>query len=972
MKYKNTILFLFLFSSLTMAQVSYEGPDTGSVSSGVMVSTDNFTRVLSLAPPVERGIRNTIAPKYDKSIKSLVPPAAPKDANYFEDPSINKNNKLHKKSGVDGQPVLLQDFEGIPMTNSIPPDPTIAVGPNHILACVNSRFAIWDKNGNLLKNIDADDWYEGVLTAPGAFDPQIIYDHYAERWFMLWDSQRESPPRAHFLISISDDDDPTGTWYNYALPSNKMGKTTVNHWGDYPQIGFDEEAIYINSRQFTFGDSEKEYDLIRILNKVEYYSAAGGPVMWTDLYDISYPGWPNIKPDVIHPVLMYSNSSEYYFVHALRGGADFITLYRLTNPLTNPALTGVNIPVTSYDDSPDANQLGGGTPLIASNGSHIKTAPVYRDGYIWYVHSVGNPASASSTSLRYGKINVNTSSVVEEATFGAANHWYIFPSLAVDKDQNIAINYTRTSLTEYAGVFYTSRLATDPPGLNGSVLLKEGTGNYIVTFGGDRNRWGDYHGIYLDPVTEYNIWMFTEFAPETNTWGTWAGEIRLVPFSGIYLHTNKTEFDFGDVEVDIDSDPITAVISNYGLDDLTINSLAESDGPFRVITELTFPTTLQTYDSLIIEIVFNPPDTGDYDNFLEVSTNYPGFNGFDLNGYGYTVAPAAFNQIYGSSGIQNNGEILRIDISSGAGELIGPSLFPEIKSISVHPKTNVVYGVVSNFEESQIVRINANGGDSYNLFTVPVRDMYGISFDTSGTLYGVTKEGELYELDLFFKTATFVTDAEVPVSNIAFNPLTNELWASAYITFGPNKDRIFKINLNNGDTTLVGITGMGTINYALVFDGFGKLFAVTGAPSQINDFIHIDTLTGAGTVIGQVGYKNITGLAYIWDGLTSVEPDNASLIPSEFKLSQNYPNPFNPSTTIEFSLPVASDVKLYVYNILGELVDELINKSLTAGKHSVNWNVRNEMVSGVYFFELKASNVAGQGFADLKKMILMK
>ncbi|MDO8550250.1 MAG: FlgD immunoglobulin-like domain containing protein, partial [Ignavibacteria bacterium] len=735
---------------------------------------------------------------------------------------------------------------------------------------------------------------------------------------------------------------------------------------------------YINSRQFTFPSTSatKVYDRIRILNKSEYYAVTGGPVTWADIYNITYPG-SGSKPDVIHPSIHYSPSSEHYFVHTVRlQGVGFISLYRLTNPLTNPVLTGINIPVTFYNPAPNANQLGGGTPLISSNESGMKSSPIYRDGYLWAVHSVRNPTSPLSTSLRYYKIDVSTNAVSEEVTFGAADHWYIFPNLTIDKDQNIAINYTRTSLTEYAGAFYSTRLANDPPGLSGSTLLKEGLGNYVVTFGGTRNRWGDYQGIFLDPVTESNIWMFTEFASATNTWGTWVGEIRLVPFPGNYVYTNSSEFDFSDVEVNFNSDTLKAIISNYGLDDLTINSIADSVGPFHLATELTFPLTLETYDSLTIELVFAPTNTGDFEELLEVKSNNPDFVGFTLKGHGYNIATANFNQIYGSSGIQNNGEILTIDLSTGAGTLIGPSLFTEIKSISVDPKTNVVYGVVTNFFESQIVRINVEAGDSYTLFTVPVPDMYGISFDTSGVLYGATKEGHIYEIDFAADTALFKDSIGAPISNIAFNPRTNELWASSYVTFGANKDRVFKINLNTGDTTVVGKTGFNTVNYALVFDGFANLYAVTGTTNQNYNFIQIDTLTGEGTVIGSVGYKNITGLTYIWDGVTSVEEDNTSVIPTEFSLHQNYPNPFNPSTTIEFSLPVASKVKLTVYNILGEVVNVLIDNTLAAGLHSVNWNstnkAGNKMVSGVYFFELKASGNDGSEFSNLKKMILLK
>jgi hypothetical protein len=968
------LLFVFLFSTLTFGQVTYQGPATGSVSAGLMVSTDNFTRVLSLGEPIQRDIRNIIPPGIDKNIGQLIPPAAPPEANYFEDKNADKSlNKSLTQSGTS-QTVLLQDFVGLSMTNSIPPDPHIAVGPNHILATVNSRFAIWDKQGNLLSDIDADTWYASVLTNPGAFDPQIIYDHFDNRWFMLWDSQVDNPPRAHFLISISDDDDPTGIWYNYALPANVMGSDTVDSWGDYPQIGFDDQAIYINSRQFEFGGG-KTYDRIRILDKSEYYAATGGPVAWKDIYDISYPG-SAVRPDVIHPVIMYSTASEYYFVHAFRGTGNFISLYRLTNPLTTPVLAGVNIPVTSYFQAPDANQLGGGTPLIASNESHIKTAPVYRDGFIWYTHSVRHPTSTTSTSLRYGKINVGTNSVVEEATFGSINHWYLFPHLAIDKDQNIAINYTRTSLTEYAGAFYTTRLASDPPGLSGSKLLKEGAGNYVVTFGGTRNRWGDYQGIYLDPVTEYNIWMFTEYASDNNTWGTWVGEIRLVPFPGVYLYSSHTEFDFENVEVNFQSSTLDFVISNYGENQLTINSIPDSIGPFKRITDLSFPFNLDTYDSLTIEFIFAPTQAGEYEEFFTFSTNDLNFTGISLKGKGFQINPGMVEVLYASTGVSNNGLILTINLATGSGTTIGPSLFSDVNSLAINPKTGIIYGIATSLDETELLRVNSVDGDAYHLNTIPLGNISAICFDTLGTLYSVLRTGQIYSIDLANGDTTFVTSAGVNISGAAFNPLTNELWASALVVIGSNKDRIFKINLSTGDTTIIGNTGLNVVNNDIVFDGEGNLYAATGSATSVNNFISIDKQTGAGTVIGSIGFSNITGLTYLPSVITSVENEKDKVIPDLFSLNQNYPNPFNPSTTIEFSLPVTSDVKLTVYNILGEVVNILVNQQLNSGVHAVNWNSTNisgtRLGSGVYFLELKAKGDDGKEFSDMKKMILLK
>jgi hypothetical protein len=93
---------------------------------------------------------------------------------------------------------------------------------------------------------------------------------------------------------------------------------------------------------------------------------------------------------------------------------------------------------------------------------------------------------------------------------------------------------------------------------------------------------------------------------------------------------------------------------------------------------------------------------------------------------------------------------------------------------------------------------------------------------------------------------------------------------------------------------------------------------------------------------------------------------NSNGIPLVFKLYHNYPNPFNPASTIKFDVPIASDVKMIVYNTLGQEVSTLVNAHLGAGAYSVSWDASN-FPSGVYFYKITAGN-----FTDIQKMVLVK
>ncbi|MBD3402218.1 T9SS type A sorting domain-containing protein [candidate division GN15 bacterium] len=104
--------------------------------------------------------------------------------------------------------------------------------------------------------------------------------------------------------------------------------------------------------------------------------------------------------------------------------------------------------------------------------------------------------------------------------------------------------------------------------------------------------------------------------------------------------------------------------------------------------------------------------------------------------------------------------------------------------------------------------------------------------------------------------------------------------------------------------------------------------------------------------------------------VTDVDDDDLSL-PGTFALAQNYPNPFNPTTTISFSLPEQAQVTLCVFNVLGQEVRRLIDATLPAGEHQVEWRARDdrgrELSSGVYLYRLEAG-----GFSDVKKMLLVR
>ncbi|MDZ7376400.1 MAG: YCF48-related protein [candidate division KSB1 bacterium] len=131
----------------------------------------------------------------------------------------------------------------------------------------------------------------------------------------------------------------------------------------------------------------------------------------------------------------------------------------------------------------------------------------------------------------------------------------------------------------------------------------------------------------------------------------------------------------------------------------------------------------------------------------------------------------------------------------------------------------------------------------------------------------------------------------------------------------------------------------------------------------------------ANNVIGEVILNFVHNTSFTdiqWPGTTGVNDESAQTgVPGQFSLEQNYPNPFNPETTIRFSLPNASEVKLEIFNMVGQRVRLLVNGQLTAGVHAAKWDGKDDfgrlLSSGIYFYRIEADR-----FASTQRMVMMK
>jgi M6 family metalloprotease-like protein len=455
------------------------------------------------------------------------------------------------------------------------------------------------------------------------------------------------------------------------------------------------------------------------------------------------------------------------------------------------------------------------------------------------------------------------------------------------------------------------------------------------------------------------------------------GDFEIGPRLGVYAFGDPLTSDFGDVEINTVSDTLEWIVTNFGTDDLVITDIASVAGPFIRTSNHNFSLTLSSYDSVTIKVIFAPTAVGDYDEVLSITCNDPGFTGIQLTGHSYQIMVPYTDIFYASCGSGNNGNIITIDRETGMGTTLGSSLYGEIRSLAVNPLNDVLYGLVGGATNSEIVKVNAANGESFTIFTLNIPVLSGIDFDNSGILYASHQNGDIYTIDLTNGNYTLVTTATIELNAIAFNPSTNQLWGAIRKTFGLGKDSVYTVDITTGEATPVGVTGFSVMTNDLAFDEDNKLFGVTGTSNTEGKFFEINQVNGSGSLIGTgVGFNHTVGIAFSINGpISSVNSDN-EIIPEEFLLKQNYPNPFNPTTKIEFSLPVAADVQLIIYNILGQQVASLIKEQRSAGNYSIFWNADDskgmKLSSGIYLYKLKATGSDGSEFQETRKMILLK
>lgn len=456
--------------------------------------------------------------------------------------------------------------------------------------------------------------------------------------------------------------------------------------------------------------------------------------------------------------------------------------------------------------------------------------------------------------------------------------------------------------------------------------------------------------LLLLQILSYNIWAGS-ISGEISYSGSATGTIFIALFN----------------EPTLNSDPNVTTISQPG--SYIISDL--SDGTYYIVSVMSdnpdqmLPTDPYgfwgTFENLTPVVISGNNDvTGININLIDGTTENP--NPFAQ----YYVAPDAILQLPQETEPGNNGTL----VYNGSTILLYKHDYegaPSAKIFEINPESGAILNThYLNLQSSpngiswidKLVYRNgvlwADGGYGDPSGSGWVEGVFKVDISSSTSSNQIPFSQDFQEASGFACDGTnlFIGNADsLEVGGIVkFNPeLVTEVPSNLFITLS---DRVRSFTY--GDNTLwVGMDRINKFN-ASTSEYLGDL----EIPGFASDIFFDNKFWSYNESDNSISIYNLTTVG--------VEENTNLRVPEDFLLAQNYPNPFNPGTTISFSLPEGGNVKLTIYNLIGQEIGIIVNGYKDAGIHTINFD-GSDLNSGIYYYQLQAGS-----FVQTKKMILLK
>jgi hypothetical protein len=422
-------------------------------------------------------------------------------------------------------------FQGIQQTIYHPPSSNIAVGPQDVIQIVNSTVARYDRTGTLTNQTDLTQWFPGLypfticnsLNVPIACifgDVNINYDQMHGRFIMTLQVLDQTSRTSYLMISVSPGATYAGTWTSWALSLRNDGQTTTNFWGDFPQVGIDNTALYVTTNQFTFAPFTFQYAKLRIIKKSDLYSANPTSTLpYQDIFNLKNADntvASTLQVPHLRGRTQIATSNGFYMINASdTPNATYLTLWQINNPTSStPTVTRITLNnVWAYSYPTSAPQAGSTIPLDTGPSSFNRV--ILREGLMYTSQNTGY--ADEPDTVTYDLIDVINNRVTLQQRWVNGNFFYP----AFDVPASIGPGNTLPNNL----IVGTTTSPTGTLTFGGITNVKAGEDFYdLVAPGATAARWGDYFGGAVDPI-QGGLWVSGEYAkPHVNnlaTWGTW-------------------------------------------------------------------------------------------------------------------------------------------------------------------------------------------------------------------------------------------------------------------------------------------------------------------------------------------------------------------------------------------------------------------------------------------------------------------
>jgi hypothetical protein len=442
-----------------------------------------------------------------------------------------------------------------------PPDTNGDVGPDHYIQTVNTSIGIFDKlSGTRLAAFSFNGFFSQAPTGTpcdnqNQGDPVALYDSIGDRWIVTDFAWSNFTSGAMYqCMAVSKTADPvSGGWWFYAWQTGPGGKLP-----DYPKLGVWPDGIYMSANMFaTTGAQTYQNAQVWAFDRVGM--EAGLPAQ-----SVSF-----ILPKTVGGVTVFSllpsnaraatglppaGSPNYfasiyatYQIRVWKFHVDFQTP-------ANSTFTGpTNVPISTFNVGPgtvpmkDGNNVDTLTYRVMMQNQYTNLSGTES---LWLTHTVGSGGTPNVGQVRWYQLPVTggtiAASPAQQSTWGPDSKNRFMPSLAVDKNGDMAVGYSVSDSTMYPAIRYAGRLAGDPPNTLGQseTPLIQGAGFQCCNFsdGSTNQRWGDYSAMSIDP-DGCTFWYTNEYYdahPTTlsgDNWLTRIGSFRLPGCSSAGYHT---------------------------------------------------------------------------------------------------------------------------------------------------------------------------------------------------------------------------------------------------------------------------------------------------------------------------------------------------------------------------------------------------------------------------------------------------